>query len=248
MLQIDKTSLLATCDTDGSVAELEKQLNAKGFTLNYFTPPDNEAAFVDALELRLPNLYASYYGGLEELCVKILMSVGGGKVYTNVLTPRSAAGPGFKKFAIGSKDLVGLPIQATLRIFKKPARRRALLLLFPEAGRADAFHRALKKNRILPALLEELSPDVTDGLLEKRNPGDVVWGAAYWGPEERTEFFTRYLTELAQGKTGDGILMERRQVEEELCSAIHRQAIRNAAAMPVKAEAHVRLRERLTGI
>ncbi len=55
MIEFDRQSLLVTADTDLPLAQLEEQVGAEGFTLNYFAPPDNYddyGDFVDAVVSR----------------------------------------------------------------------------------------------------------------------------------------------------------------------------------------------------
>ena len=146
MIEIDSISMLVDVKADCSVAELEEQLQAEGYTFNYFPLSGKETLLLDALTRRLPNLYGEAFGGIEELCLQGRWSQSDGELYFNVRSPRSATGPSLKKMAIGSENWLGVPVQACFRIFPKPSQREIAALAFPsEAGR-EAFEKALRRS------------------------------------------------------------------------------------------------------
>jgi len=183
MIEIDSTSLLVTADTDHSLAFLEEKLADEGYTLNYFVPPDNSTLLADALSRRAPNLYAEAFGGIDDLCLQIRLSQASGALYTNVKTPRSAAGPSLKKMAIGARDWMGIPIQATLRIFPKPSHREYRVLAFTGEREFEAFEKALVRLRRSFPLRARLRSEAAMPILEGVALIDCLLVLAWWGSE-----------------------------------------------------------------
>ncbi len=225
MIEIDNTSRLVTADTDHPIAYLEEKLGEEGYTLNYFAPPDNSILLADALGRRVPNLYAEAFGGIEDLCLQIRLSQASGALYTNVKTPRSAAGPSLKKMAIGARDWMGIPIQACLRIFPKPAHREYRALAFTGEREFEAFEKALLRLRrrfpLRARLRSELALPILDGIALI----DCILVLAWWGSEAEM---------AAQGAVLDRLIAERQARTVELkggkdLSALH-ELLESAAA------------------
>ncbi|MCC6273496.1 MAG: FAD-binding oxidoreductase [Deltaproteobacteria bacterium] len=229
MIEIDPISLLVTADTDLSVAALEEKVAAEGYTLNYFALPDNRALLAEALSRRLPNLYAAAFGGIDDLCLQLKLAQAGGALYANVKTPRSAAGPGLKKMAIGSGEWLGLPIQATLRIFPKPAHRECRAYAFAQERDLEAFEKSLLKLRwplpLRARLVSEEAMQVLDGLSLLDRAVAISW----WGPEGWMRSYGEALEDLALGKQGRALGFKSGRDEGDLDALLRRAAI--AAAL-----------------
>ncbi len=202
MIEIDSTSLLVTTDTDETIAQLEEQVLKEGFTLNYFTPPDNQDCLADALEERLPNLYGEAFGGIEELCAQVRWIHPSGEEYFNKLTPRSATGPSLKKFSIGSDQLLGTPIQATFRLFPRPRYHQYAIFSFPSTRASSSFKQWVYKGRLAIPLFVEISPSKVEDFLEKEKVNESFIGAAFWGEEKLVLAMINTLSESAHQKKG----------------------------------------------
>lgn len=220
MIEIDKISHLVTTDTDIKMVELEKQLAREGFTLNYYTPPRNKALLVEVLEERLPNLFGHAFGGIEELCVQVLLARPDGKLFTQVAAPRSATGPSLKKMAIGAGDRLGLPIQATLKIFPEPPCRRVACAIFPDKRHRELFVRGVEKLRMRLPLRSLLAPAVRGEFFENLSPKQEVEALAFWGEVALVEVQEQLLREEAEKKRGQWVEVEKGGSGEKLFQAL----------------------------
>jgi len=226
MIDIDKISMLVTVDTDYSIQEIEKQLNREGFTLNYYAIPNNEVLMVDVLNDRIPNLYSHAYGGIEDLCAQVKLAQADGSVYSNVLTPRSATGPSLKKMAIGSGEMLGIPIQASLKIFHKPALVEVACLCFSDVRSMEYFIQAVRKNSIPVALMCQFSKKNIEVFFEGFGEGSVVLGLALWGERDLVDGYCSYLRDLVLLKHGDWVDVEKGRVKSKLLEALHEESVR----------------------
>lgn len=208
---IDEVSRLLTVSADFSVAEIEERLNAKGFTLHYFAPPDNRMTLAEALAERLPNLYASAYGGLEELCVAITCKQKDGGLYANVLAPRSATGPCLKKLAIGSRGALGMPVRATLKIFRRPTARIVALLKFSSSETLAAFVSDLRRLRWTCPLLAEL-------------PREGGLALAFWGERELLRARENFLRALAGKRKAQWVEFESEEDRDRVFGLLQEEA------------------------
>ena len=214
MLSIDKISLLVTVSTELRMKAIERKLNAKGYTLNYFTPPDNRLTLAEVLRERRPNLYAAAFGGIEELCISIHLRQKDGRIFSNVLTPRSATGPSLKNMAIGSLSALGEPIQATLKIFKKPALKLFRLAVFSSSHRLNSFTAVLERLRFTCPLKGEIPASEALELVPEAASEEVFYAFALWGEKELVTAQDEYLSSLSEGKKGSWMEVEGSEFEE----------------------------------
>ncbi len=219
--------MLVTADTDLTLHDLEKGLKRERFTANYHAVPHNEVLLADALNERIPNLYGAVYGGIEDLCVKIRLAQADGGILENVLAPRSAVGPSFKKLAIGSEELLGIPIQATLKIFHRPEFRELALVVFSSSQRMHHFERALARSGTTPPLLCPLSKNAATQFLKRLGGGESVLGLAFWGGRDKVQNGLKYMQELTIKKNGTWFRVEGNLLEEKFWERLHREAIEN---------------------
>ncbi|HKY63015.1 MAG TPA: hypothetical protein VJR29_06325 [bacterium] len=250
MLEIDEISLLATADTDVVLADLEEQLGRQGYTLNYFAYPDNRALLAEALSRRLPNLYRAAFGGIEDLALQVKWAQSGGEVFSNVATPRSAAGPSLKKMAIGSADWLGLPILAVLRVFPQPEERQQLFAAFVREEGMEQFLRGLQRAGLVLPLSARLPTAVAAEHFAGVGLFEAVWGGAAWGLGEEVEALLEEVESGLLAKGGRILELKENSDEEKVAQLLHRAALDELGARIEKSEsrlpaAHRRLMARL---
>lgn len=225
MIEIDPISLLVTADTDAPLDALEAQVASEGFTLNYRPVPDAHALLADALSRRLPNLYAPAFGGIDDLCIQLKLAQANGAVFANVKTPRSAAGPSLKKMAIGAGDWLGIPIQATLRIFPRPTHREIRAFSFAQERDLEAFEKSLQRLRWPLPLCARLDSREAASILEGVSLFEPLLAFSWWGAELWMESYGEALEDLAEGKQGRRIELRAGRDVEELSELLHRSAL-----------------------
>jgi FAD/FMN-containing dehydrogenase len=150
MFELDEISHLITTDTDLSVAEIEKELNAQGYTLGYFSPPSNKILLEEVLGQRMSNLYSLLYGELPDLCVSFHFETNADQVIQTKLAPRQATGPNWKNLLIGTDRQLGLIYQATLKIFPQPAAVQYSWVGFESEEDSYELEREMKRRELFP--------------------------------------------------------------------------------------------------
>ena len=225
MIEIDPISLLVTADTDAPLDALETQVAAEGFTLNYRPVPDAHALLAEALSRRLPNLYAAAFGGIDDLCIQLKLAQANGAVFANVKTPRSAAGPSLKKMAIGAGEWLGIPIQATLRIFPRPTHHEMRAFAFAQERDLEAFQKSLQRLCWPLPLCARLDPREASSILEGVSLLEPLLAFSWWGAERWMESYGEALDDLAAGKQGRRMELRPGRDVEELGELLHRSAL-----------------------
>jgi alkyldihydroxyacetonephosphate synthase len=119
LLRVDETSHLATFEAGVSGPEIEKQLNASGYTLGHFPQSFELSTLGGWIVTRSSGQQSYHYGRIEALFA-------GGHVETPAgvmdlpIYPASAAGPDLKQVVLGSEGCLGVVTRATLRIRHYP--------------------------------------------------------------------------------------------------------------------------------
>ena len=239
MLEIDEISLLAEVDTDLALAELESKLNMEGYTLNYFAAPDNRSLLVEALSRRLPNLYGPAFGGIEDLALQVKWAQPDGGVFRNVAAPRSAAGPSFKKLAIGSGDWLGLPIQAILRIWQLPDARQQIFAAFVREEGLEQFLRAIQRAGLVLPLSAKLATAEAAEHFSELGLFEAVWGGASWGKAEEMESLFEELESGILAKGGRLLELKESSDEAKAAELLQRGALRELETRIEKAESEL---------
>jgi alkyldihydroxyacetonephosphate synthase len=119
LLALDETSHLAIFEAGVSGPEIEKQLNARGYTLGHFPQSFELSTLGGWIVTRSCGQQSYHYGRIENLFA-------GGHVETPIgamdlpAHPASAAGPDLKQVLLGSEGRLGVVTHATLRVRHLP--------------------------------------------------------------------------------------------------------------------------------
>ena len=119
LLDLDETSQLATFEAGITGPEIEKILNARGYTLGHFPQSFEYSTLGGWIATRSSGQQSYYYGRIENLFA-------GGHVETPLGAldlpphPASAAGPDLRQVILGSEGRLGLITRAILRVRPLP--------------------------------------------------------------------------------------------------------------------------------
>jgi alkyldihydroxyacetonephosphate synthase len=160
LISIDKISLLATAEGGIYGVELERQLQAQGFTLGHYPQSFEYSTLGGWIAARGAGQQSNRYGKAEKWLAYAELATPRGLWRTEGF-PASAAGPNLNQLIAGSEGTLGLITQATFRIHHKPEHKDYRTFLMPsfEAG-ADAI-RAIVQAEIPVATLRLSDADET---------------------------------------------------------------------------------------
>lgn len=149
--RLDNISLVAEVEA-GIIGELlERELNAKGYTLGHFPSSIWCSTVGGWLAARSAGQLSSRYGKIEDMVLGIEVVMPDGEILKTKVSPRSATGPDFKQLIVGSEGTLGIITSATLRINSYPASRRFNGVLFHTVRDALEAIRILMQTGIKPA-------------------------------------------------------------------------------------------------
>jgi FAD/FMN-containing dehydrogenase len=182
----------------------------------------------EVLQSRLPNLYSGAFGGIEDLTLQVRLSQSNGKEFINRLSPRSATGPSLKNYMIGSQKLLGIPIEATLRIFPKPQYRKAGYFLFKNLKEAPLFLQQVQMAKLFIPLMVKISAASLKKIVSVSPTTMELVGFAHWGEEKLVRALVEVLVEEASKRKGSYRTVEQRKLPSflnllEMTQAKHMQ-------------------------
>lgn len=155
------TGTLHRSDTDLTVTtrggtrgiDLERELNADGYTLGH-SPQSLELSSVGGwLATRASGQFSSRYGSIEDLVLDVTAVLATGETVRLPGTPRASIGPDLRQLLIGSEGTLGVVTRVTLRIFPLPEHREVEALRLPDVRSGVAAIRAITRAGLRPFLV-----------------------------------------------------------------------------------------------
>lgn len=176
IMDLDIVSGTVTVQTGIAMAELQRELEERGYSLGFPTRPWRQEPLGAVVSAALDAHWGPRYGAMEEQVVAIGVVLPDGTVAHSKAAPRKAVGPDFDRLFLGSRGRFGIIFQATLRIY-------------PHAGRAVSCYGAPSLAAALSAArrLFELGVDLR--ALELVTPAaDRTWGRRRVGLSDALPF------------------------------------------------------------
>lgn len=121
VLHIDEVSMVVTAEAGIEGPELEKVLNAKGFTMPHYPGSFHFGATLGGyLAARGSGVVSTKYGKAEDLVLQLQAALPPGKLIETMKVPSHASGPGIIQAIVGSEGTLGIITKATMRIERIP--------------------------------------------------------------------------------------------------------------------------------
>ena len=170
VLNINRTSHTALVQSGIMGPDLEKELNANGFTLGHFPQSFEFSTLGGWVATRSAGQNSTKYGKIEHMVVGLrLVSPTG--IVDSPIVPADAAGPSLLQCLIGSEGTLGVITQAVVRLHPLPQSRAFTSYLFPDfATGVDVVQKMLQAD-LRPAVVRLSDPEETAmALLLARSP------------------------------------------------------------------------------
>jgi alkyldihydroxyacetonephosphate synthase len=123
VVDVDRTSLLATLQAGMLGPRAEAELAAQGLTLGHFPQSFEYSTVGGWVATRSAGQASTGYGRIDELVEGLRCVAPAGELTAKAL-PASAAGPSLRGLLVGSEGVLGVICEATLRVRPAPAARR----------------------------------------------------------------------------------------------------------------------------
>ncbi len=161
---LDPKAQLATFGAGVSGPELERHLNAHGFTLGHFPQSFEYSTLGGWIASRSSGQQSLGYGRIERLFAGGRLEAPAGTLILPPF-PSSAAGPDLRELVLGSEGRLGILTEATVRITPLPEREEFRAVFFPCWEAAVAAARAIVQARLPLSMLRISTPEETETTL-----------------------------------------------------------------------------------
>ncbi len=169
VVQIDHQSATATVEAGILGPDLERHLNAAGFTLGHFPQSFEYSTVGGWIATRSAGQKSTMYGKIEDRVQSLHLACPGG-LLTTPAVPAAAAGPDPVQMIAGSEGTLGVITQATLRLAPLPRYRDYRGILFRSFSEGVAAARELVQAGLRPAVLRLSDEPETESALALRAP------------------------------------------------------------------------------
>ncbi|MGZ5938518.1 MAG: FAD-binding oxidoreductase [Rhizomicrobium sp.] len=164
VIEIDRASRAARIQAGALGPELEDQLKPHGLTLRHFPQSLQLSTLGGWIATRSGGHYASLYTHIDDFVESTRTITPAGMMETRRL-PSSGAGPSPDRLIIGSEGILGVIVEAWMRLQDRPVHQASASVAFPTMAKATAAVRALSQSGLFPTNCRLLDP------AEARNNG-----------------------------------------------------------------------------
>lgn len=147
LIDIDGPNLLATFEAGIRGVELERQLNAEGFTLGHFPQSFEYSTLGGWVATRSSGQQSRHYGRIEQLYAGGEVATFKGQLKLPPF-PASAAGPDLRQLVLGSEGRMGILSRVIVNILPLPAVNDIHGIFFPSWDYAIKSVQALAQSQI----------------------------------------------------------------------------------------------------
>jgi alkyldihydroxyacetonephosphate synthase len=130
VLAVDAPSGLARIQTGALGPDLERQLNAEGWTLGHFPDSFTHSTLGGWIATRSSGMQSDRYGDIADVTRAVRVVTPAGLLVTRPV-PHASTGPSLREMVLGSEGRLGVITEATVQVRRLPERRVILGYLFP---------------------------------------------------------------------------------------------------------------------
>jgi alkyldihydroxyacetonephosphate synthase len=151
VLEIDEVSRLARVQAGVSGPDLERQLNARGWTVGHFPDSFTHSTLGGWIATRSSGMQSDKYGDVADLTrgLRVMTPIGPLAIRP---VPSTSTGPSVREMVLGSEGRVGIITEATVQVHRLPSCRTILGYLFPSWSEGLAAMRDLAASEVSPSL------------------------------------------------------------------------------------------------
>ena len=157
VVEIDRQSRAARIEAGALGPEIEAQLRPHGLTLRHFPQSFQISTLGGWIATRSGGHFASLYTHIDDFVESTTTVTPAGALETRRL-PGSGAGPSPDRMIIGSEGILGIIVEAWMRLQDRPTRQTSASVTFASMGQAAAAVRALTQAGLYPSNCRLLDP------------------------------------------------------------------------------------------
>jgi alkyldihydroxyacetonephosphate synthase len=151
VLAIDAASNLARIEAGAFGPDIERQLNAQGWTLGHFPDSFTHSTLGGWIATRSSGMQSDRYGDISDLTRAVRVVTPGGTLATRPV-PHTSTGPSVREMVLGSEGRLGVITEATVHVRRVPEERVILGYLFPTWAEGLAAMREIAASEAAPSV------------------------------------------------------------------------------------------------
>lgn len=133
-VEIDEANLTVIAGAGIVGMALEEQLNARGLTLGHQPSSLPVSTIGGLVSTRSSGQESTLYGSIEDMLLGCLVALPDGSLATAGHGPRSAVGPALHQLLVGAEGALGILLEVTLRVHRRPPVEMGRGYLFGQLG------------------------------------------------------------------------------------------------------------------
>lgn len=157
ILWLDEENLQACVEAGISGKELERELEAKGFTSGHDPDSIELSTLGGWISTNASGMKKNKYGNIEDIVLEATLVTPTGEVEARHATPRNSVGVPPRVFLFGSEGNFGVITKAIIKIHPRPEVRRYGSLVFPSLQHGVRFLKELRRVEAVPASIRLVS-------------------------------------------------------------------------------------------
>jgi alkyldihydroxyacetonephosphate synthase len=161
ILEINDENLTVTVQAGMNGMNLERYLNAKGYTCGHIPQSLYTSSVGGWIAHRAAGQFSTKYGKIEDIVLGMEMILPTSEIITFKPMARAATGPQLDKYMIGGEGTLGIVTHATLKIWPYPEKRSLISYAFPTFEDALNAVRVILRENVYPAVVRIYDADET---------------------------------------------------------------------------------------
>ncbi|MFX1298633.1 MAG: FAD-binding oxidoreductase [Promethearchaeota archaeon] len=162
ILDINDKNLTVTAQTGINGMNLERYLNAKGYTAGHIPQSLYISSLGGWIAHRAAGQFSTKYGKIEDIVLGMEVILPLGEIINFKTIPRASTGPQLDKLFIGGEGTLGIVTKATLKIWPYPEKRALISYAFPTIENSFEAIRQILRVQIYPAVIRIYDQNETD--------------------------------------------------------------------------------------
>ena len=151
--------------------DLERQLNAQGWTLGHFPDSFTHSTLGGWIATRSSGMQSDRYGDIADLTRAVRVVTPAGLLVTRPV-PSTSTGPSVREMVLGSEGRLGVITEATVHVRRVPEQRMILGYLFPTWASGLAAMQEIAASEAAPAVTRVSDANETAVLLRDQEGPD----------------------------------------------------------------------------
>jgi len=160
VLEIDEVSRLARVQAGALGPDIERYLNARGWTLGHFPDSFNHSTLGGWVATRSSGMQSDKYGDIADLTRAVRVVTPAGVLATRPV-PSSSTGPSVREMILGSEGRLGIITEATVQVHRISQKRQIYGYLFPDWRRSLLAMTAIAESDAAPSVTRVADPNET---------------------------------------------------------------------------------------